>query len=182
LHIADFGAAVRVPRGLKRWLPDADAEGTPEYLSPERIRGSIGDARTDVYGLGILLYELIAGVPPFAGAKPGETISMHLTASPDLLRAHRADVPPALEAVVSRALRRRPRERYQSAAEMLIALSHLDRVDVAPNLTVPDPPLRGKPMKANRRLWRFVGLEAAGYAAIVGAIVAVGPSFDDWPE
>jgi serine/threonine-protein kinase len=172
LRVADFGSATRVGGRFKGWLPLVDAEGTPEYLSPEQVRGRKGDVRSDVYGLGLLLYELIAGVPAFAGATPRETMSMHLTESVPPLSASRPDVPRALEVVVARALRRRPEDRHQSAGEMLGLLANLDRVDTNPDVELADPPMRGMAMGANARVWHFIGLVAAGYAALAGVIIA----------
>lgn len=120
--LTDFGIAV--PLGSRgAWLDHlADAVGTPDYMAPEQVRGQRGDARTDVYTLGILLYELLAGtVPPLPpdGAKQ---------ADPILVRHVRPDVPPALEAIVYRATRRRPAERYQTMSELLHDLEHLNAV------------------------------------------------------
>ena len=172
LRIADFGAAGKERGRLRRWLPLVDAVGTPEYLSPEQIRARQGDARSDVYALGVLLYELIAGVPPFSGASPRATMSMHLTESPAPLRARRPDVPSVLEAVVTKALRRRPEDRYRNATEMLNVLANPDRVDTSGAEGVPDRPIRAVTKGANGHIWRFIGLVAACHLAFVTAIVA----------
>jgi serine/threonine-protein kinase len=172
LRLADFGSATRVGSRFKGWLPLVDAEGTPEYLSPEQVRGRRGDVRSDVYGLGLLLYELIAGFPAFAGATPQETMSMHLTESPPPLRASRPDVPRALEVVVARAMRRRPEDRYQSGGEMLEVLSNLDLVDTTPGVGLADPPIRGMAMGANACAWQLIGLVAACYVGLAGGIIA----------
>ena len=129
LKICDFGAAVQDHARRLAWPNPADAVGTPEYMSPEQIQGKRGDARSDIYALGVILYELVAGVPPFSGATWQETMSMHLTASPPALCTLRPDVPPALEGVIARALRRSPVDRYQNADELLDELTNLDRVD-----------------------------------------------------
>src|SRR5882672_5505423 len=80
LKICDFGAALqqRARRLTRRltWGQVADAIGTPEYLSPEQIQGKPGDARSDIYALGVILYELLAGVPPFSGGTPQEAMSL----------------------------------------------------------------------------------------------------------
>jgi serine/threonine-protein kinase len=173
LKIADFGAALPPGGRIRRWRPIADAVGTPEYMSPEHIQGRKGDARSDVYALGVLLYELLAGAPPFAGATEHETMTLHLTASSPALAAGRADVAPALEAVIARALRRSPENRYQSAAELLGDLSNLDAVDTSRLLAgaSPDPPMRGVPVRADARVWRFAGLVAVSFVTAVAAIV-----------
>jgi eukaryotic-like serine/threonine-protein kinase len=172
LRIADFGAATRVGGRFTSWLRLANVEGTPEYLSPEQIQARAGDGRSDIYGLGLLLYELVAGVPAFSGASPKETMSMHLTQSPAPLRACRPDVPRELEVVVAKALRRRPEDRYQSVSEMLSVLTNLDRVATSPALALPDPPIRGRALGANAQVWLFIGLVATCYLAMVGGIIA----------
>jgi serine/threonine-protein kinase len=173
LKIADFGAALPPGGRLRRWQPIADPVGTPEYMSPEHIHGRRGDARSDVYALGVILYELLAGAPPFAGATEHETMTLHLTASPSALRRHRPDVPPALEAVIARALRRMPEDRYQSAGAMFADLADLDGVDLSlvQAAPPPDPPLSGRVVAADAGVWRFAGLVAVSFAAVVGAII-----------
>jgi serine/threonine-protein kinase len=173
LRIADFGAALPPGGRLRRWRPIADPVGTPEYMSPEHIQGRRGDARSDVYALGVILYELLAGAPPFAGVTMSETMSLHLRASPFPLRERRPDVPLTLEAVIARALRRMPEDRYQRAGAMRADLADLDGVDLslvraAPS---PDPPLSGMAVGPDAGVWRFAGLVAVSFAAVVGAII-----------
>lgn len=173
LRIADFGAALPPGGRLRRWRPIADPVGTPEYMSPEHIQGRRGDARSDVYALGVILYELLAGAPPFAGVTMSETMSLHLRASPFPLRERRPDVPLTLEAVIARALRRMPEDRYQRAGAMRSDLADLDGVDLslvraAPS---PDPPLSGMAVGPDAGVWRFAGLVAVSFAAVVGAII-----------
>jgi len=122
-------------------------------MSPEQIQGKRGDARSDIYALGVILYEAVAGVPPFSGDTWQETMSMHLTAWPAALAARRPDVPPAREAVIGGALRRSPVDRYQSADELRADLTHLDRVD-ARVTSQPDPPMRGLAIGTDAFLWR----------------------------
>jgi serine/threonine protein kinase/Flp pilus assembly protein TadD len=95
--------------------------GTPRYMSPEQARGEKVDARTDLFSLGVVLYEMIAGRTPFAGATPSETIAGILRDEPPPL----AEELPALGRIVSRALRKDRAERYQSAKDLLDDLNHL---------------------------------------------------------
>lgn len=99
--------------------------GSPAYVAPERLRGERCDGRADVYAVGVMLYEMLAGVRPFEGASPAETARLHLVGPPRPLRALRPDVSAALDAVVVRAMAKDPARRWASAAEMRAALDDL---------------------------------------------------------
>jgi len=96
--------------------------GTPQYMSPEQARGQKADARTDIFSLGVVLYEMITGQPPFDGVNAIEVMGAILKTEPAPLRRHVTDVSPQLEHIVSRALRKDRDERYQRAKDLLIDL------------------------------------------------------------
>ncbi|MGE5186519.1 MAG: serine/threonine-protein kinase [Acidobacteriota bacterium] len=96
--------------------------GTPSYLAPERLLGRPYDARADLYAVGVMLYEMLAGAKPFAGATPEATMQLALQRPPRPLRALRPGVSPALEQVVTRALAKDPARRFGDAEEMLSAI------------------------------------------------------------
>ena len=96
--------------------------GTVTYLSPEQARGEEPDARSDIYALGVVLYELVAGRPPFAEESQIATAMKHIRDDPPPPRSQRAGIPRALEAVILRALAKDPEQRFQSAGEMGRAL------------------------------------------------------------
>jgi serine/threonine-protein kinase len=100
--------------------------GTPEYMSPEQARGDDIDARCDVYAVGVMLYEMLTGSPPFTGATPLVVLTAHLTSDlePPSKRAPAGRVTPALEAVVNHALARDREQRYPTAAALSAALLH----------------------------------------------------------
>ena len=100
--------------------------GTPEYMSPEQARGDELDARCDVYAAGIMLYEILAGAPPFTGSTPLNVLTEHLTGvlEPVSKRAPAGRVTPALESVVMHALARDRDERYPSASALAAAIMH----------------------------------------------------------
>jgi len=101
--------------------------GTPRYMSPEQARGERVDARTDIFSLGVMLYEMVAGRAPFAGATTSEIIAAILRDEPPPLISHTPDTPSELERVVGQALRKDREERYQTAADLLTELKQLQR-------------------------------------------------------
>ena len=118
--LSDFGLArVAAGDGLERLTPSHLVVGTADYLAPEVTTGLPADARSDVYALGVTLYELLAGYVPFAGADPLETLRAHQERDPPPLPEA---VPRPLRAVVGRALAKDPELRFQSAGAMARAL------------------------------------------------------------
>lgn len=105
--------------------------GSPSYVAPERLLGHPHDARADLYAVGVLLYEMLAGVRPFVGATPQEVMRRALDRPARPLRAIRPDISPSLEAVVRRALAKDPAKRFADAEEMLGALSDVTFADAA---------------------------------------------------
>ena len=101
------------------------AGGTPGYMSPEQVRGEQLDARTDIFSLGVVLYEMLTGRRPFDGAGRADGLRALLDGEPPPLSAYRDDVPLALESIVRRALAKRRGERYGSAREMIADLRKL---------------------------------------------------------
>lgn len=98
--------------------------GTPAYMSPEQGKGEQTDARTDVYALGIILYELVLGSHPFSGNTPFEIVSKHLNDPPPSIISINPSLPKALDRIIQKALAKTPDERYQSAQELLTALQN----------------------------------------------------------
>jgi TolB-like protein/Tfp pilus assembly protein PilF len=99
--------------------------GTARYMSPEQTRGQAVDARSDIWSLGVVIYEMIAGVPPFHGATPSDCIASILTTEPPPLSGVLPSVPLKLEFIVRKALRKNSDERYQRIKEMLTDLRNL---------------------------------------------------------
>jgi serine/threonine-protein kinase len=129
--LMDFGAAL-LQSGRKITTASlSPALGTPDYMSPEQVQGQRGDARSDIYSLGVMLYELLAGAPPYRGDNALAVMAQHVQSRPPPLRSRNRQVPPALEAVVAKAMRRDPAKRYQTMAAFRHDLLHLDQVDPA---------------------------------------------------
>jgi serine/threonine-protein kinase len=138
--LTDFGIALRLASRRLTFSHLSNAVGTPDYMAPEQVRGERGDARTDVYALGCVLFELLAGQVPYpAEADRLAAMQRKVEIDPPLVRQLRPDVPPAIEAEVYRALRRRPSERYQSMAELAHDLRHPESV-LIPAAYAPDEP------------------------------------------
>ncbi|MGH9164878.1 MAG: protein kinase domain-containing protein, partial [Acidimicrobiales bacterium] len=127
VKVADFGIAKldQEPPGQALTEPGA-VVGTATYLSPEQVEGSPADARTDEYALGVVLYEMLCGAPPFQAETDLATALHHLRTPAPPLRQHQGGISPALEAVVLKALAKDPDERYPSLAAMRDALLAVD--------------------------------------------------------
>jgi serine/threonine-protein kinase len=106
---------------------DGQAMGTVPYMAPEQVRGESVDARTDVFALGVVLYELVAGRRPFAGATQADLMSAILRDAPEPLARSRGDLPADLERIVGRCLEKNPRERIQSSLDVSNELRRLRR-------------------------------------------------------
>ena len=122
--IADFGIAraLSVASG-ERITETGLALGTPHYMSPEQAAGDPHvDGRADIYALGCVLYEMLAGEPPHSGPSAQAIIARHMTATPAPIRARRDSVPPTVERALSRALARIPADRFPTAPEFAAAL------------------------------------------------------------
>ena len=124
-RVADFGVARALEAAGGGQLTESGmAVGTPAYMSPEQASGAGQvDARTDIYALGCVLYEMLSGEPPFTGPTPQAVIARRLTESPRPLRATRERVTAHIQEAVGRALARAPADRFQSAAEFARALN-----------------------------------------------------------
>jgi predicted Ser/Thr protein kinase len=96
--------------------------GTPRYISPEMAKGAKADIRADIYSLGLLMYEMLAGVPPFDAENPWAVLRQQIEGDATPIRQLRPDVPPWLEAIIARAMVKDPAQRFQTPAEMFAAL------------------------------------------------------------
>jgi serine/threonine protein kinase len=128
-HRGEHWAPVLVDFGLSQLVDDAPLTaagvcvGSPSYLSPERLLGRGADERSDIYAVGVLLYELIAGVRPFHARTAGEIARMQVYDQAAPLEAYRPDVPPTLAAVIRTAMEKEPARRFASAVAMRNALA-----------------------------------------------------------
>ncbi|WP_437317831.1 serine/threonine-protein kinase [Sorangium sp. So ce385] len=138
----DFGLAFRFEghKGRDELQAGGRLMGSPDYMSPEQIRGDLVDARADLYALGCMLYEAVTGAVPFLGDSSAVVLSMHLYAEPLPASELVADVPPELDALIARLLKKRPEDRLGYADDVANALAALGADDAPPRDEAPAPP------------------------------------------
>ncbi len=116
-YLVDFGIA-KMLAGTTKLTATGNILGTPAYMAPEQWRGDPVDARTDIYSLGIMVYEMVLGRLPFTGDTPFTLMYKHFNDPPPAPRAVNPDIEPSIEAVILRALAKDPDDRYQSADQL----------------------------------------------------------------
>jgi len=131
IKLIDFGIAAKAGSRRLTFAKLSQIMGTPEYIAPEQVKGKRGDARTDIYSLGVMLYEMLTGKPPFTGANPFVIMNDRLLNNPVPPREIDPNISPQLQEVIYRALERDPKNRYGAAREFSHDLAHLDQVGVA---------------------------------------------------
>jgi WD40 repeat protein len=121
--LADFGLSRIV--GIDRLDTPGTISGTPQYMSPEQCSGQVGDMRSDVYSLGVMLYELTTSTLPFTGKSAVGLILKHISETPPPPRLLNPDLPLAIEEVIQKTLEKAPADRYPSAQELLEAVEDI---------------------------------------------------------
>jgi serine/threonine-protein kinase len=104
--------------------------GTPDYISPEQVKGQRGDQRSDIYAVGAMLYEMLTGQPPFTGSNPLAVMNERLLIDPKPARQLNTEISLQVQEILFRALERDPRHRYATATEMAWELEHQEQVGV----------------------------------------------------
>jgi serine/threonine protein kinase len=170
--IVDFGIALLEGARRVTWRFGTNPFGTPDYMAPEQIQGKRGDARTDIYALGIIFFELLTGSVPFRGDNPLAIMNQHLTAVPESPRKLNRAIPPGIEAIILKAIRRDPDERYQSADAMLQDLQHYNELDLPSFVSGADKVVRGTAL-TDRQIWVMSGIIAISFLVIAVLVVLI---------
>jgi len=170
--IVDFGVAKIVEAGSTK---AGVVVGTPSYMSPEQAQGARVDRRSDIFSLGTIMYELLAGEKAFPGKTPTTIIYKILHEDPIPLRVVERTVTPALEQVVNKALAKSPHERYQTCRELILDLQSAVQGGVAPVAGAKVPGAKGGPAIPVAAAARSgLGGWVATAALLVGLLVVVG--------
>jgi serine/threonine protein kinase len=156
IHLIDFGIAASAGARRLTFAHFSQSMGTPDYISPEQVRGKRGDARSDIYSLGVMLYEMLTGVVPFSGPNPFAVMNDRLLNQPEPPREIEPSISPQLQEIVYRAIEREPKNRYASAREMARDLLHQDEVGVAARPDAEQWKVRRSPER--RRIFLYAAL------------------------
>ncbi|MDH3217868.1 MAG: protein kinase, partial [Candidatus Krumholzibacteria bacterium] len=155
VKILDFGLATR--QGLPKLTQDESTMGTANYMSPEQARGEELDQRSDIFSLGAVLYELIAGRSPFKGDHSPAVLYSIANEDPQPLARFNSSVTPEIERVIAKALAKRPEDRYQSTEDLAVDLRHA----VA----------EGSPVDPKKNLLKYVIPTSAVFALVILALI-----------
>jgi serine/threonine-protein kinase len=131
IKLIDFGIASNTGSRRITFAKLSQTMGTPDYISPEQVKGKRGDARSDLYALGVMLYEMVTGKVPFSGQNPLVIMNDRLLNNPVPPREIDPTISPQVQEIIYRALERDPKNRYASAREFALDLQHPGQVGVA---------------------------------------------------
>jgi serine/threonine-protein kinase len=156
VKLIDFGIAAKAGARRLTFTNLTQVMGTAEYISPEQVKGKRGDARSDLYALGVMLYEMLTGKTPFSGDNPFLMMNDRLLNNPVPPREIEPGISRELQEIIYRVLERDPKSRYGSAHEFAWDLQHLDQVGVTDRPELREWRQRRTPWA--RRILFYVGL------------------------
>ncbi|MCL4253305.1 MAG: protein kinase [Anaerolineae bacterium] len=192
IMLDDSGNAVLTDFGLAKWVHGTEnitrtgnIVGTPAYMSPEQLKGETVDHRSDIYSMGIILYQMLTGKPPFDSPSSNvvSIIYQHLEKMPPAPSVHNADISPEIENVIMKALAKNPDDRFQTMGEMDIALRKAANMSISssgnyPVMSVPKPvsetPTRLHPNLADKAKTNNPFLLIGGILSGLFMIVVIG--------
>ncbi len=156
VKLIDFGIAMKEDARRLTFAGPSPLLGTPDYISPEQVKGQRGDQRSDIYALGAMFYEMLTGQPPFAGPNPLAVMNERVLNDPKPARKLNPEITPQLQEILYRAMARDPRHRYPTAHELAWDLEHQDTVGVEEGVSWPK--LHGRMFPNWRRMLLYASL------------------------
>lgn len=167
--IMDFGLALTKNAHRVTYSNLSATMGTPDYMAPEQIEGQRGDARTDIYALGTIFYEMLAGRPPFTGDNQMAVLNQHLNATAPQLDRLNPSVSPQLAAIAAKCLSRPPGQRYPDMSALLEALAHPEQADLSILEQAPAPQADSELAQT----LKYMGIALAILAVVAGLAVVL---------
>jgi eukaryotic-like serine/threonine-protein kinase len=156
IKLIDFGIAASAGARRLTFANFSKTMGTPDYISPEQVKGKRGDVRSDIYALGVMLYEMSTGALPFSGPNPFAVMNSRLLNSPVPPRELNPEISPQLQEIIYRALEREPKNRYASVRELAWDLQHQHMVGVADRRELHE--WKRQRNANSRKVWLYVAL------------------------
>lgn len=167
VKLIDFGIAGQEGARRLTFTKLSKVRGTPDYISPEQVKGNRGDGRSDIYALGVMLYEMLTGEPPFRGQDPLAIMNDRLLNNPIPPREIDPSISPQLQEIVYRAIERAPKNRYASAIELAHDLQHQDQVGVEDRMELHDWKKRRTPWMSKGRFYLMLVLIPAVFFGLL---------------
>lgn len=170
IKLIDFGIAGKEGSRRLTFAKLSQVMGTPDYISPEQVKGKRGDGRSDIYAAGVMLYEMLAGSTPFKGPNAFAIMNDRLLNNPVPPREIDPEITPELQEIIYRAIERDPKNRYAHAREFAWDLQHQDQVGVADRAELKDWHKRKSPLIRNILFYLMI---AAIPVAVFGLLLWV---------
>jgi eukaryotic-like serine/threonine-protein kinase len=165
IKLIDFGIAASAGARRLTFANFSKTMGTPDYISPEQVKGKRGDVRSDIYALGVMLYEMSTGALPFSGPNPFAVMNSRLLNSPVPPRELNPEISPQLQEIIYRALEREPKNRYANVRELAWDLQHQETVGVADRRELHE--WKRQRNANSRKVWFYVALALLPVAIFV---------------
>jgi serine/threonine protein kinase len=156
IKLIDFGLAGQEGSRRLTFAKLTQVMGTPNYISPEQVKGKRGDARSDIYAVGVMLYEMLTGKCPFDGPNPFAIMNERLLNNPEPPRELNPEISPEIQEIIYRAMEREPQNRYPTAREFAHDLTHPEQVGIADRAELTNWRERREPWRKKAML--YVGL------------------------